>query len=125
MDLTRGLGKGIFTELQMAFWRSTHSRQAVISKAANAASGSGHSTSRGHLGLLLSTPDTQGLLDRFRFSLFPLLPSLAHVFNIMNGFLIFGTMTLMIIDACLQMTRIYLDRGCGPSTCPGTLPKPP
>ena len=123
LDFTRGLGKGIFTKVQLAqhaaFWRSTHSRQAVVAKAANAATQQGHNEGRGHLGLLLSTPDTQGLLTQFRFSLFPLLPSLAQAFNIASGIMILGSVILMVVDACLRMTRIYLDRGCGPWLCLG------
>ena len=116
-DFGRALGRGVFTQAQMdqhaVFWRAVHSRQAVVSKAANAAAGSGDSGSGG-LGSLLSASDADHLLGKFRIDLFPILPSMAHVWSMLSGALLLISAVLMVIEAIYRMALIYLDRGCGP-----------
>ena len=112
-DFTLGLGRGIFTDSQLAqhqaFWRSSSSRRAVLSKASNAAS---HGTN-GKLGLLVSPSDMGGLAIDVGAYLFPLLPMLGHFWNTFSGVMLGLVILKTLVECIIRMTAIYLQRGCG------------
>ena len=112
-DFTLGLGRGIFTDSQLAqhqaFWRSSSSRRAVLSKASNAAS---HG-SNGRLGLLVSSSDMGGLALNIGSYLFPLLPMLGHFWSTFSGVMLALVVAKTVVECTIRMVAIYLQRGCG------------
>jgi len=129
-DFTLGLGRGIFTEAQLAqhraFWKAATSRKAVISKATNLATQ--HSSSSGGLGMLLSQTE-KGILGDLGMLLsqaekgilaldvgsflFPLLPVLGRFWTIFSGAMLALLLLKTLANCVIRMTAIYLQRGCG------------
>ena len=64
--------------------------------------------------MIIGPIDTDNLLSQMRISLFPILPSFAHMWSILSGALLLASVVMLVIEAAYRITRIYLDRGCGP-----------
>ena len=113
-DFARGLGRGIFTESQMAqhleFWRSTTSRKAVVAKASNAASAGGHG---GHLGLVVTDFELGKMTDQVVTFLFPLFPYLGYAWATVSGVYLFLSFVKGVIECLVRMVVVYMDEGCG------------
>ena len=114
-DFSRGLGKGIFTESQMAehkaFWRAATSRRAVVSKATLDASLNSHG---GDLGVPLSTSDLNAIATSFQEWAFPLLPELGRLVNIFGGAFLILSVLGSLASCTIRMMQVYADQGCGP-----------
>ena len=113
-DFARGLGRGIYTTQQIeqhrAYWRSTTSRRAVLSKAANVASQGGYG---GHLGLFVSPLEVDELSDQIARLVFPLFPLLGYAWQIFSGVFLALVIVKTMVECVVRMAYIYLERGCG------------
>ena len=114
-DFTRALGKGIFTQSQLDahhdYWRATTSRKATLAKASLSAV---RHSEGSNLGLVLSGLELSSLTDKITWSIFPILPTFGHFWQIFSGIVLFSAMIKTLADAVVRMTQIYLARGCGP-----------
>ena len=113
-DFTRGMGMGVFTAEQLAkhkqFWRAATSRKAVLSRATSAATGD---LSRMELGLSIPPIGMSEILDRVNNFIFPILPSLGHMWSIISGAFLLFTIVKFVVESFIRMLVIYHERGCG------------
>lgn len=111
---TRGMGKGAYSEEQLLkhrlFQRTATSRQAVLGKLVNQATGS---IGREGLGTVLDVDDLEAITVHVGISLLPLFRIVGHGYQIMTGCLLVLFLVKLLLGAFLRVATLYHHRGCG------------